>query len=277
MKGVPERVDESGVKLVNGGPCHLYGGGAPQQKINTRACGLISQTISPSQPSQSTSQEHYETDEDEFTGPGSTEHSYHQQVSAQAQLPAIGAPRYKNTAKQKMKVKTRACQGYNLGYLSMWWKRMDREGKREEEERKRKEEEAKRRAHVKRWLSTKKDIYILKKKMSTKQRLGPMGSGEGGDIPLNILRLEQHPETRILLGGGETEAIYTGEPSPGFVAGMGVVTNADNIICERFQPINYKHAIFEQHQGHGTDKTSAVIEVSLGARESESNLQSMSQ
>ena len=77
---------------------------------------------------------------------------------------------------------------------------MDREGKRAEEERKRKEEEAKRRAHVKRWLSTKKDI--LKKKMSTKQRLGPMGPGEGGDIPLNILRLEQHPETRILLGGG---------------------------------------------------------------------------
>ena len=35
---------------------------------------------------------------------------------------------------------------------------MDREGKREEEDSKRKEEEAKRKAHVKRWLSTKKDI-----------------------------------------------------------------------------------------------------------------------
>ena len=32
MKGVPERVDESGVKLVNGGPSHLYGGGRPSRK-----------------------------------------------------------------------------------------------------------------------------------------------------------------------------------------------------------------------------------------------------
>ena len=53
---------------------------------------------------------------------------------------------------------------------------MDREGKKEEEERKRKEEEAKRRAHVKRWLSTKKEKLIQKK--STKQRLGPMGPGD---------------------------------------------------------------------------------------------------
>jgi hypothetical protein len=26
-----------------GGPCHLYGGGAPPQQINTRACGQSSQ------------------------------------------------------------------------------------------------------------------------------------------------------------------------------------------------------------------------------------------
>jgi hypothetical protein len=32
MKGVPERVDESSVKLVTGGPCHLYGGGCPIRK-----------------------------------------------------------------------------------------------------------------------------------------------------------------------------------------------------------------------------------------------------
>ena len=141
---------------------------------------------------------------------------------------------------------------------------MDREGKREEEDSKRKEEEAKRKAHVKRWLSTKKEILKLKQIKST-QRLGLMGPGEGGDIPLNILRLDQHPETRILLGGGETEASYTGEPSPGFVEGVGVVTNADSIICERSQPSNYQHAIYEHHQEHGTDKTSAVTEVSLGA------------
>ena len=31
--------DENGGDLDIGGPCHLYGGGAPQQKINTRARG----------------------------------------------------------------------------------------------------------------------------------------------------------------------------------------------------------------------------------------------
>ena len=154
----------------------------------------------------------------------------------------------------------------------MWWKRMDREGKREEEERKRKEEEAKRRAHVKRWLSTKKEK--LKQKTSTKQRLGSMGPGEGGDIPQNILKLDQHPETSILLGGGATD---TGEQSPGFVEGVGEVTNTDNTICERSQPSNYQHVIFEHHQEIGTDKTAAVNEVSLGASESESILQSISQ
>ena len=128
---------------------------------------------------------------------------------------------------------------------------MDREGKREEEERKRKEEEAKRRAHVKRWLSTKKEK--LKQKKSTTQRLGLMGPGEGGDIPLNILRLDQHPEIRNLLGGGDNEASNTGESSPGVME--GVETNADNTIYERSQPNSYQHVIHEQHQGHGTDKT----------------------
>ena len=39
MKRVPEGVDESGGDLDSGGPCHLYGGGAPHHKINTRARG----------------------------------------------------------------------------------------------------------------------------------------------------------------------------------------------------------------------------------------------
>ena len=43
MKGVPEEEDESSVMLGNGGPCHLYGVGAPQQKINSRARGHASQ------------------------------------------------------------------------------------------------------------------------------------------------------------------------------------------------------------------------------------------
>ena len=101
-----------------------------------------------------------------------------------------------------------------------------------------------------------------------------MGPGEGGDIPLNILKLDQHPETSILLGGGATD---TWEQSPGFVEGVGEVTNTDNTICERSQPSNYQHVIFEHHQEIGTDKTAAVNEVSLGASESESILQSISQ
>ena len=82
-----------------------------------------------------------------------------------------------------------------------------------------------------------------------------MGPGEGGDIPLNILRLDQHPEIENLLGGGDNEASNTGESSPGVMEGVGVETNADNTIYERSQPNGYQHVILEQHQGHGTDKT----------------------
>ena len=107
---------------------------------------------------------------------------------------------------------------------------------------------------MKSWLNTKKEK--LKQKKST-QGLGLTGPGEGGDIPLNILRLDQHPENRNLLGGEETEASSMGKPSPGFMEGVGVETNADNSI----------YVIHEQHQG----QNSPVTEVSLGACESESN------
>ena len=46
-------MDENSEKLVTGGPSHLYGEGAPHQKTNTRACGLVSQPPVPSQMSQS--------------------------------------------------------------------------------------------------------------------------------------------------------------------------------------------------------------------------------
>ena len=44
-------VSRNGQKEVtnSGGPCHLYGGGAPHQQINTRACGLSSQVVIASQ------------------------------------------------------------------------------------------------------------------------------------------------------------------------------------------------------------------------------------
>jgi hypothetical protein len=45
-------VDENSEKLVTGGPSHLYGEGAPHQKTNTRARGLVSQPSVPSQMSQ---------------------------------------------------------------------------------------------------------------------------------------------------------------------------------------------------------------------------------
>ena len=149
----------------------IWWGGAPHQKTNTRACGLVSQTTIPNQTSQPISKDkssqssqniddtegggggvytptgtecnivletdkqtddtpsvYYETDEEEFTRPGSTEPTFHQKVSAKAQTPSSGAPKYRNTAKRK--VKPKACPGYNLSYSSMWWKRMDHEGKR---------------------------------------------------------------------------------------------------------------------------------------------------
>ena len=39
LKRVPEGDDESGGDMDSGGPCHLYGGGAPHHQINTRARG----------------------------------------------------------------------------------------------------------------------------------------------------------------------------------------------------------------------------------------------
>ena len=211
---------------------------------------------------------HYETDEEEFTRPGNVEQNFIHQVSAQAQLPAT------NTPKQGRKARPRACQGYNLGYLSLWWKRMEREGKKEEEERKVKDEEAKRRAHVKRWLNTKKEKLKIKKKSNT-QGLGLGGPGGGGEVPLSIMRSGQHPLVRIPLRGGATDTSYTGKLDPGSMEGWGEMTNADNVIHERSQPNNFQQATFEHH--HGTDRSTAVTNVSLGTDESESNLQSWSQ
>ena len=149
---------------------------------------------------------------------------------------------------------------------------MEREGKKEEEERKVKDEEAKRRAHVKRWLNTKKEKLKIKK--SNTQGLGLGGPGGGGEVPLSIMRSGQHPLVRIPLRGGATDTSYTGKLDPGSMEGWGEMTNADNVIHERSQPNNFQQATFEHH--HGTDRSTAVT-VSLGTDESESNLQSWSQ
>ena len=56
-----------------------------------------------------------------------------------------------------------------------------------------------------------------------------------------------------------------------------MVTDSDNAIYERSQPKNFQQQIIEHHQEHGTDHQTAVTEVSMRARKSESNLQIMSQ
>ena len=245
------------------------GGGGVNTPTGTE-CNIVIET---NRQTDATPSVYYETDEEEFTRPGSAEPTFHQQVSAQAQTPSSGAPKCKNTAKRK--VKSKACPGYNFSYLSMWWKRMDREGKKEEEERKSKEEEAKRRAQVKRWLGSRKEKLKEKRKLTNMKRLGQLSPGEGGDYIPDVQKSDQHPEDRILLGGRDCEASITGERGPGGVEGMGVVT--DNVIYERSQPKSFQRQINEQHQEHGTDQNSAVSEVSMRASERESNSEDMSQ
>ena len=227
MKWVPERVDETGTELVNGGPCHQSGEGAPHQKINTRARGHTSQTTKPSLSSQPAINPacqpayQYETDEEEF-------------------MP-VRQRATKST--QKKKPKHRAAAGYNLGYLSLWWKRMEREGLKEGMEKIRREEEA-RRTKIKRWLTTKKQDIRSKR-------------WEGGP------RDQQQQGNTSLFGGVRT----TGGNSHGPVVGEGVVQD-ENIIFERSQPNLGSNQLLYMEQ---TD-IPAATKVNQGARESESEL-----
>ena len=125
----------------------------------------------------------YETDEEEFSETRSTELVTDHKVSVTAHIPATGAPKCRKTAKRKVVVPARnrkKCQGYNLGYLNLWWNRMGHEAKREEEDRKRKEEEARRKEHVKKWLRSKKV-----KREENKKKV--KSSREGGKEPFFLL------------------------------------------------------------------------------------------
>ena len=176
----------------------------------------------------------YETYEEEFSRPGSRKPI----ISAQAQTPSLRASKCKNTAKQRLQ--PRACSGYHLSYLSMWWLRMEREGKREEEERKKREEEAKRGVRMKRWLERKRS-------MSVKKGLGPPGPGEGGVSNPVVDKFEKCPDINSLLRGGEC---FTRERGQRVEGEGGVVTETDNVITERSQPRRnciLKQNNFEHH------------------------------
>jgi hypothetical protein len=93
---------EDTIGPYTGGPCHLYGGGAPHHQTNTRACG---------QSSQSNLQEDTTTPDQPHPG------------------------------KKKKKTST-STKDYNLNYFTLWWSRMTREGLKEESVRKRRDEDA---------------------------------------------------------------------------------------------------------------------------------------
>ena len=165
--------DEEEFEIV----CNTEGGGGGVHAPTGTKCNIV--LVTPTVD--------YETDEEEFTRPRSRMQSFNQ-ISAQAQTPSMRASKCKNTAKQRLQ------PGYHLNYLSMWWLRMEREGKREEEERKKREEEAKRGVRMKKWLE---------RSMSDKKGLGPPGPGEGGVSNPVDDKFEECPDVNSLLRGGE--------------------------------------------------------------------------
>ena len=62
----------------------------------------------------------YETDEDEFS---ELIVEHHQKVSVTVPIPATGAPKCRKAGKQNLAParNRKRCQGYNLGYLNLWW------------------------------------------------------------------------------------------------------------------------------------------------------------
>ena len=193
----------------------------------------------------------YETDEEEFTRPGSVEPSEHQLFSAKALTLTTRTPGSKNPPKRILKVRP----GYNLAYLSMWWRRMDREGEREEKERKKKAEDTKRRAQVKRWLVSKKE-KLKASKMNNSNRLGQNSPGEGGDSSSDVRSSTKHPPSVNLCGGG---AIFKWGMHTGVEVGREVVANSAYVINERSQPKNVSNVIIEHHPVHGTDQNACNI------------------
>jgi hypothetical protein len=53
MRQMKKKFVDDDTHGTGGGPCHLYGGGAPHQQINTQACGQSSQEFE-TRPSKST-------------------------------------------------------------------------------------------------------------------------------------------------------------------------------------------------------------------------------
>ena len=250
-----QQQNETCIQPANGGPCHQYGEGAPHKKRNTRASGLdvqcdhLSQPDVQGQPSQNDVQSQpsqhevlYETDEDEFMQPDKT-----------CVQPANGGPCHQyGVGAPQQKINTRARgltiqNGYNLGYLGLWWRRMEREGYKDEETRMRKEEDDRRRVKIKSWLKTKKE------------KIRSMKNEDGGHQDV-VLEDRQHQSTLSSILG-EGRGIQQGVNNLGVLGREGAV---DNAICERSQPNNGPENMYPDRQN------TAAAEVSGGYRESDS-------
>jgi hypothetical protein len=250
-----QQQNETCIQPANGGPCHQYGEGAPHKKRNTRASGLdvqcdhLSQPDVQGQPSQNDVQSQpsqhevlYETDEDEFMQPDKT-----------CVQPANGGPCHQyGVGAPQQKINTRARgltiqNGYNLGYLGLWWRRMEREGYKDEETRMRKEEDDRRKVKIKSWLKTKKE------------KIRSMKNEDGGHQDV-VLEDRQHQSTLSSILG-EGRGIQQGVNNLGVLGREGAV---DNAICERSQPNNGPENMYPDRQN------TAAAEVSGGYRESDS-------
>ena len=172
----------------------------------------------------------YETDEEEFDRP---------------------AP-VKRAKKRKTTI------AYNLGYLSLWWRRMERDAEKAELERGEREKDDARKARMKKWLSQKQRLIVEKDTRQKRLELGQVcpRAREGGDSPSTVRIPAEHPVNKNqYLMQGEGNTVVMGERGLGVEGGKrGVMPNPDEIIYERSQPSN---VISEHHPIYShTEQTS---------------------
>ena len=218
-----------------GGPCHLYGGGAPHQQTNTRACGQSGQSslqeITSFEPSLQDDDRIelivYETDEEEFEekpepNTGGPCHLYgggapHQQTNTracgqsgqssiqedpphQSQLqPRKKPPTKSSSSKSKTRLKKCNLLDYNLGYFNLWWSRMEREGVKEEIARLKKDKENRTSERLKRLLKAGK----LRKKPKRPNIIQNRPKSRAEDEDITNMKKETdyaiHEQTNVIL------------------------------------------------------------------------------
>ena len=144
---------------------------------------------------------------------------------------------------------------YNLGYLSLWWRRMERDAEKAELERKRRESDEARKVRMKKWLSQKQRLSREKESNQKRLELGQVcpSAREGGDSSCTVRIPAEHPENKnqnLLQGGGNPTIM--GEGGLGVEGGeRGVMPNSDYVIYEWSQPSNVtsEHHPIYSHTG----------------------------